>query len=73
LDGTHILAKKGGQSVAYQGRRKGKTSNILPLMDANGYVVASTGIIGGNHNDPYHLKPHLQTAFKNPEKVKTQF
>lgn len=64
LDGTHSLAKKGGQSVAYQGRKKGKTSNILPIMDANGYVVASTGIIAGNHNDAYHLKPHLQTAFK---------
>ena len=25
LDGTHSLAKKGGQSVAYQGRKKGKT------------------------------------------------
>jgi transposase len=64
LDGSHSLAKKGGQSVAYQGRKKGKTSNILPMMDKNGYVVASTGIIAGNHNDAYHLKPHLQTAFK---------
>ena len=36
LDGTHTLAKKGGESVAYQGRKKGKTSNILPIMDANG-------------------------------------
>ncbi len=25
LDGTHSLAKKGGQSVAYLGRKKGKT------------------------------------------------
>jgi len=64
LDGTHTLAKKGGQSVAYQRRKKGKTSNILPIMDGNGYVVASTGIIAGNHNDAYHLKPHLQSAFK---------
>ena len=33
-------------------------------MDANGYVVTSTGILAGNHNDAYNLKPHLQTAFK---------
>jgi len=64
LDGTHTLAKKGGESVAYQGRKKGKTCNIMPIMDANGYIVASTGIIAGNRNDAYQLKPHLQTAFK---------
>jgi hypothetical protein len=64
LDGSHSLAKKGGPSVAYQGRKKGKTSNILPIMDAKGYVVASTGIIAGNHNDAFNLKAHLQTAFK---------
>src|SRR5690606_974351 len=56
LDGSHSLAKKGGESVAYQGRKKGKTSNILPIMDGNGYVVASTGIIAGNHNDAYQLQ-----------------
>ena len=69
LDGTHTLAKKGGQSVAYQRRKKGKTSNILPIMDGNGYVVASTGIIAGNHNDAYNLKPHLQTAFKEMKRL----
>ena len=64
IDGTHTLAKKGGQSVAYQGRKKGKTSNILPIMDRKGFVVATTGIIAGNHNDAYNLKSHLQMAFK---------
>jgi transposase len=73
LDGTHSLAKKGGQSVAYQGRKKGKTSNILPIMDANGYVVASTGIIAGNHNDAYNLKPHLQMAFKEMKQLGLAF
>jgi hypothetical protein len=69
LDGTHSLAKKAGESVAYQGRKKGKTSNILPIMDANGYVVASTGIVAGNHNDAYDLKAHLQTAFKEMKRL----
>lgn len=69
LDGTHSLAKKGGESVAYQGRKKGKTSNILPIMDANGYVVASTGIVAGNHNDAYDLKSHLQAAFKEMKRL----
>jgi len=64
LDGSHALAKKGGESVAYQHRKRAKTSNILPITDANGYVVASTGIVAGNHHDAFCLKAHLQTAFK---------
>jgi transposase len=64
LDGSHAIAKKGGESVAYQARKRAKTSNILPITDAHGYVVASTGIMAGNHNDAFNLKAHLQAAFK---------
>ena len=64
LDGTHVLAKKGGESVAYQGRKKGKTTNILPIAEGQGFIIASTGLIAGNHHDAYHLKTHLQAAFK---------
>lgn len=69
LDGSHAIAKKGGESVAYQGRKKAKTSNILPITDVNGFVVASTEIVAGNHNDAYHLKPHLQAAFKSMKRL----
>jgi hypothetical protein len=64
LDGSHTLAKKGGESVVYQGHKKAKTSNILPIFDKQGYVLASTGIVAGNHNDAFNLKPNLQLAFK---------
>ncbi|MBL7164834.1 MAG: IS5 family transposase [Anaerolineales bacterium] len=64
LDGSHAIAKKGGESVAYQGRKKAKTTNILPITDGHGFIIASTGLIAGNHNDAYNLKPHLQAAFK---------
>lgn len=64
LDGSHALAKKGGESVAYQGRKKGKTTNILPITDGQGFIIASTGLIAGNHNDAYNLKIHLQDAFR---------
>lgn len=72
LDGSHALAKKGGARVAYQGRKKGKTSNILPITDRKGYVLASTGIIAGNHNDAYQLKPHLQKAFREMKSLGLQ-
>lgn len=64
LDGSHVLAKKGGESVAYQGRKKAKTCNILPIMEAHGYILASTGIVAGNHHDAFDLKPHLRQAFR---------
>jgi len=64
LDGSHAVAKKGGESVAYQRRKRAKTSNILPITDAQGYVVASTGMVAGNRHDAFCLKDHLQTAFK---------
>lgn len=64
LDGSHAIAKKGGESVRYQPRKRAQTSNILPITDAQGYVLASTGIVAGHHNDAFNLKPHLQSAFK---------
>ena len=42
--GTHTLAKKGSEAVAYQGRKKAKTSNIPPIADENSYIVAMTDI-----------------------------
>lgn len=64
LDGTHTPAKKGGEAVAYQGRKKAKTSNILPIAEGNGYIIATTDIVAGNHNDAYQLQTNLQAAFK---------
>jgi len=64
LDGSHVIAKKGGESVAYQRRKRAKTSNILPITDKNGYLIACTRIVAGHHNDAFNLKDHLQTAFK---------
>ena len=69
LDGSHTIAKKGGESVAYQGRKKAKTSNILPVTDKNGNILSSTDIIAGNHNDAFNLKPHLQTALKDIKRL----
>jgi len=65
LDGSHAIAKKGGESVVYQHRKRAKTSNILPITDAKGFIIASTGIVAGNRHDAFNLKPNLQAAFKS--------
>lgn len=73
LDGSHAIAKKGGESVAYQGRKRAKTTNILPILDYHGFIIATTGLIAGNHNDAYHLKSHLQAAFKSMKRLGLEF
>jgi transposase len=64
LDGSHAPAKKGGEAVAYQGRKKAKISNVLTITDANGFILATTRIVAGNHNDAFELKDTLRAAFK---------
>jgi transposase len=64
FDGSHTISKKGGESVKYQGRKKAKTSNILPVTEKMGYIVATTQIIAGNHHDSFELKEKLQQIFK---------
>ncbi len=58
-----IVLQKRGEEVAYQGRKKAKTSNILPVTDGNGYIIATTGVIAGNHNDSYMLEQKLKQVF----------
>ena len=36
FDGTHTPAKRGGESVAYQGRKKNETTNTLIITDSQG-------------------------------------
>jgi hypothetical protein len=64
LDGSHASAQKGGEAVAYQGRKKAQTANVLPITDANGFILATTGIVAGNRNDAFELKDNLPAAFK---------
>jgi hypothetical protein len=64
VDGSHAVPRKAGQAVAYQGRKKAKTSNILPITDKNGYILATTDIVEGNHHDAFNLKAQLRDTFK---------
>jgi len=64
LDGTHLVAKKGGELVEYQGRKKAKTSNILPVTDKVGNILGFLPLTAGNHNDSFELKERLTDFFK---------
>lgn len=64
LDGSHTLAKKGGEAVAYQARKKAKTTNIIALSDQSGFVLSCTEAVSGNHHDSYELDENLKQMFK---------
>lgn len=56
LDGSHTPAKRGGEAVSYQGRKKSKTSNMLFLTDRQGIPLACSDPIPGNHNDLFEIE-----------------
>ena len=61
FDGSHTLAKRGGQAVGYQGRKKAKTTNMLLLTDKQGIPLACGDPVSGNHNDLFDIE---KTVFK---------
>ena len=64
FDGSHSPAKRGGEQVAYQGRKKCKTSNTLWLTDVNGLVVGFTLPVAGNQHDTYDIEKRLDYLVK---------
>ena len=41
----------------------------LPITDGEGFIIASTGLLAGNHNDAYKLETAPIGGFQIPEKV----
>ena len=56
LDGSHTIAKQGGEAVGYQKRKKAKTTNALFFTDKNGLPLVMSEPQAGNHNDVYEIK-----------------
>jgi len=69
LDGTHTPAKRGGESVGYQGRKKCKTSNMLIITDKQGVPIGWSVPISGDHHDSYQLKKTASEIFKKMEQI----
>ena len=65
LDGTHTPSKRGGEAVAYQGRKKCNTSNMLILADNQGTPLACSEAVAGNHNDAYALETTVDVMLQD--------
>jgi transposase len=73
FDGSHTVAKKGGESVAYQGRKKAKTSNILPLIDGDGHIIGTTEIAAGNRNDAHEAEQKIKQLIKDMKRLELPY
>lgn len=60
LDGSHTRALKGGEEVAYQKRKKSKTTNALYLTDRQGLPLAMSEPVSGNHHDLFDIQTHFE-------------
>jgi transposase len=56
LDGSHTLAKNGGEAIGQQARKAAKTTNRLFLSDNQGLMLAMACPQEGNHHDLYEIK-----------------
>jgi len=56
LDGSHTPAKRGGEAVGFQNRKKSKTTNSLFLTDKQGLPLAMSEAVKGNHHDLFEIE-----------------
>ena len=63
IDGSHTPALRGGEEVAYQGRKSKKTTNALYLADRQGLPLAISNPIAGNHHDLHNIEDSLKELF----------
>lgn len=62
FDGSHTSAIRGGEEVAYQGRKKRKTTNSLYLSDRQGVPLGISDPVAGNHNDLFNIEVHFEVV-----------
>ena len=74
LDGSHSPALKGREAVAYQGRKKRKTTNALYLTDRQGLPLALSQPVSGNHNDLFEIGERFKELIEtlNEARIATQ-
>lgn len=65
LDGSQTPVKREGEGVAYQGRKKAKTTNAIFLTDKQGIPLAMSEPVSGNHHDLYEIKKCMTKIIKD--------
>ncbi|TAE28252.1 MAG: IS4/IS5 family transposase [Candidatus Kapaibacterium sp.] len=60
LDASHTPAKRGGEAVGYQGRKRCKTTNIAVVSDKNGTPLTYATPRSGEHHDTFEIEEVLR-------------
>lgn len=60
LDASHTPAKRGGEAVGYQGRKRCKTTNIAVLSDSKGTPLSYATPRSGEHHDTFEIEHVLR-------------
>ena len=64
LEGSHTLAKNGGEHIGYQTRKAAKTTNALFLSDNQGLPLAVATSQSGNHHDLHDIEQLFEELCK---------
>ena len=67
IDGSHTPALRGGEEVAYQGRKK---RNALYFTDSQGLPLSMSSPVAGNHHNLYQIETSLPALFELLSKAK---
>lgn len=63
VDGSHTPALRGGEQIAYQGRKKKKTINSIYLTDRQGIPIVMSSAKAGNHHDIHEIEKSMDDIF----------
>lgn len=69
VDGSHTPSLRGGEQVAYQRRKKRKTTNALYLTERQGIPLSMSEPVAGNHNDLYEIDTSVDELCEVLEKA----
>lgn len=69
LDGSHTPAKRGGEKVGYQARKKSKTTNMLFLTDRQGIPLACSDPMSGEHHDVFNIEENINKITETLQKA----
>lgn len=70
FDGSQTPAKKGGEEVEYQARKRAKTTNGLYLSDRQGIMLSMSNPISGNHHDLFNIEVHFEEVISVLDEAK---
>lgn len=65
FDGSHNTSLKGGADVSYQGQKKRKTCNSIFVTDNQGFILAVSKSVKGEHHDLFDIESVFKSLMED--------